>query len=136
MREELDTEITSQEDNIKAVMGDEEHLTAVAYKVCWKTFTSSRFDTTALKEELPDIIAHYIKQNTARIIAQMEQGIMSSASLKMAGVFSEPESKMIRARVKSGTAKSHCKETEGWPTSDHRGGYPNDIHEALSGVCR
>ena len=66
MREELDAEITSLEDNIKAVMGDEEHLTAGAYKVSWKTFTSSRIDTTALKKELPDIAAHFTRQTTAR----------------------------------------------------------------------
>ena len=66
MREELDTEIASLEDNIKAVMGDEEHLPAGAYKVSWKTFTSSRIDTTALKKELPNIAAHYTKQTTAR----------------------------------------------------------------------
>ena len=66
MREELDASITSLEDSIKAVMGDEEHLTAGAYKVSWKTFTSSRIDTTALKKELPDIVAQYTKQTTAR----------------------------------------------------------------------
>ena len=66
MREELDAAITSLEDSIKAVMGDEELLTAGAYKVSWKTFTSSRVDTTALKKELPDIAAQYTKQTTAR----------------------------------------------------------------------
>ena len=69
MREELDAAITSLEDSIKAAMGDEEHLTAGAYKVSWKTFTSSRVDTTALKKELPDIAAHYTKQTTARRFA-------------------------------------------------------------------
>lgn len=66
MREELDAAITSLEDSVKAVMGDEEHLTAGVYKVSWKTFTSSRVDTTALKKECPDIAAHYTKQTTAR----------------------------------------------------------------------
>ena len=66
MREELDAAITSPEDSIKAAMGDEELLTAGAYKVSWKTFTSSRVDTTALKKELPDIAAQYTKQTTAR----------------------------------------------------------------------
>ena len=66
MREELDAAITSLEDSVKAVMGDEELLTAGAYKVGWKTFTSSRIDTTALKKELPDIAARYTKQTTAR----------------------------------------------------------------------
>ncbi|MBE5810360.1 MAG: hypothetical protein E7318_05420 [Clostridiales bacterium] len=66
MREELDATITALEDSIKAVMGDEELLTAGAYKVSWKTFTSSRVDTTALKKALPDIAAQYTKQTTAR----------------------------------------------------------------------
>ena len=66
MREELDAAITTLEDSIKAVMGDEELLTAGVYKVSWKTFTSSRVDTTALKKELPDIAAQYTKTTTAR----------------------------------------------------------------------
>ena len=66
MREELDATIATLEDNIKAVMGDEEHLIAGAYKVSWKTFTSSRVDNTALKKALPDIAAQFTKQTTAR----------------------------------------------------------------------
>ena len=66
MKEELEAEITAAEDAIKAVMGDEELLTAGAYKVSWKTFTSSRIDTAALKKALPDIAAAYTKQTTAR----------------------------------------------------------------------
>ena len=66
LREELDNEITAAEDAIKAVMGDEELLTAGAYKVSWKTFTSSRVDTTALKKALPDIAAAYTKTTTSR----------------------------------------------------------------------
>ena len=66
MREELDAEIIALEDSIKAAMGEEELLTAGAYKVSWKTFTSSRVDTTALKKELPDIAAQFTKQTTAR----------------------------------------------------------------------
>ena len=66
MKEELEAEITAAEDAIKAVMGDEELLTAGAYKVSWKTFTSSRIDTAALKKALPDVAAAYTKQTTAR----------------------------------------------------------------------
>lgn len=66
MREELDAMITALEDSIKAVMGDEELLTAGVYKVSWKTFTSSRVDTTALKKAMPDVAAQFTKQTTAR----------------------------------------------------------------------
>ena len=61
MKEELEAEIAAAEDAIKAVMGDEELLTAGAYKVSWKTFTSSRVDTTALKKALPEVAAAYTK---------------------------------------------------------------------------
>ena len=66
MREELDAEITALEDSIKAAMGEEELLTAGAYKVSWKTFTSSRVDTTALKKALPEIATAYTKTTTSR----------------------------------------------------------------------
>ncbi len=66
MKEELEAEIAAAEDSIKAIMGDEELLTAGAYKVSWKTFTSSRVDTTALKKALPDVAAQYTKTTTAR----------------------------------------------------------------------
>jgi len=66
MREELDNEIAMAEDAIKAIMGDDELLLAGAYKVSWKTFTSSRLDTAALKKALPDIAAAYTKTTTGR----------------------------------------------------------------------
>lgn len=66
MKEELEAEIAAAEDAIKAVMGDEELLTAGAYKVSWKTFTSSRVDITALKKALPEIAVRFTKQTTAR----------------------------------------------------------------------
>ena len=66
MKEELETEITAAEDAIKAVMGDEELLTAGAYKVSWKAFTSSRVDITALKKALPEVAAAYTKTTTSR----------------------------------------------------------------------
>ena len=66
MREELDATIATLEDRIQAVMGDEELLTAGAYKVSWKTFTSSRIDTTALKKALPEVAAAYTKTTTGR----------------------------------------------------------------------
>ena len=69
MREELDATIAALEDSIKAVMGDEELLTAGAYKVSWKTFTSSRVDTTALKKALPEVAAAYTKTTIARRFA-------------------------------------------------------------------
>ena len=66
MREELEAEINAIEDEIKQTMGEEETLFAGAFKVSWKTFTSSRLDSTALKKALPEIAAQFTKQTTAR----------------------------------------------------------------------
>ena len=66
LKEELEAEIAAAEDAIKAVMGEEELLLAGSYKVSWKTFTSSRLDTAALKKALPEVAAAYTKQTTAR----------------------------------------------------------------------
>ena len=66
MREELEAEITTLEDSIKAAMGDEELLTAGAYKVTWTRYTSNRLDTTALKKVLPDVAARFTKTTTSR----------------------------------------------------------------------
>ena len=66
MKEELEAEITAMEDEIKKVMGDEELLTAGAYKVSWSNVTSTRLDTTALKKALPDVAAAYTKTTTVR----------------------------------------------------------------------
>ena len=66
MREELEVEIMALEDTIKAAMGEEELLTAGAYKVTWTTFTSNRLDTTALKKALPDVAARFTKTTTSR----------------------------------------------------------------------
>ena len=64
MRKELDAEITAAEDAIKAIMGEDETLTAGAFKVSWKAVTSSRLDSTALKKAMPEIAARFMKQTT------------------------------------------------------------------------
>jgi predicted phage-related endonuclease len=66
MKEELDAEIAAAEDEIKARMGDEETLLAGAFKVSWKTFTSSRFDSVRFKKEHAELAAAYTKTTTAR----------------------------------------------------------------------
>lgn len=66
MKEDLEAEITAMEDEIKGVMGEEETLLAGAFKVSWKTFTSSRFDSTRFKKEHAELAAAYTKQTTAR----------------------------------------------------------------------
>lgn len=50
MKEELEAEIAAVEDEIKKVMGDEETIFAGAFKVSWRTFTSSRLDSNCTEE--------------------------------------------------------------------------------------
>ena len=66
MREELEAEIDSLEDQIKASMGDSEQITAGAFKITWKAITSSRFDSSAFKKANPDLAAQFIKTSTVR----------------------------------------------------------------------
>ncbi len=66
MKEELDSEIVQIEDEIKAIMGNEELLIAGAYKISWKSVTSSRLDSTAPKKALPDIAERFMKSTTTR----------------------------------------------------------------------
>ena len=66
MREELDVEISSIEDELKKAMGDEETMIAGAFKISWKSVTSSRLDSTALKKALPEIAAKFMKQTTSK----------------------------------------------------------------------
>ena len=66
LREELENEITAAEDAIKAVMGDEETLLAGAFKVSWKPYTSSRFDSTRFRKDHAELAAAYTKQTTCR----------------------------------------------------------------------
>ena len=66
MKEELEAEIAAAEDEIKSVMGEEEILTAGAFKVTWKTIVSTRLDSTALKKSLPEIAERFMKQTTTR----------------------------------------------------------------------
>lgn len=66
MKEELEAEISALEDGIKAVMGEEEQVIAGAFRITWKAVTSSRLDGTALKKELPEVAARYMKTTTTR----------------------------------------------------------------------
>ena len=63
---ELTDEITSLEDEIKAVMGDEEELLAGPFKVLWSKVTSQRFDTSLFKKQNPTLARAYIKTISSR----------------------------------------------------------------------
>ena len=66
MREELDAEIATLEDAIKASMGDQEQVVAGAFRISWKAITSSRFDSARFKKDHPDLAAQFIKTSTVR----------------------------------------------------------------------
>lgn len=68
MQEELADEIEAIQDELKAHMDAHgmDTLLGFDWKVTWKSVTSNRLDTTALKKELPDIAARFMKQTTAR----------------------------------------------------------------------
>ena len=66
MQEELAAEISAIENEIKAAMGDQEQIIAGRYKITWKTVTTSRLDSAALKKALPDIAAKFMKQTTSK----------------------------------------------------------------------
>lgn len=66
MQEELTAEIEAIKDAIKAAMGDQEAVTAGAYKITWKPVTTSRLDAKALKAALPDVAARFTTSTTSR----------------------------------------------------------------------
>ena len=66
MKEELEAEITAMEDEIKQAMGNEDTLFVGAFRVSWKPYTSTRFDSVRFKKEHAELAAAYMKQTTAR----------------------------------------------------------------------
>lgn len=67
MADELAGEITAIEDEIKAQMTatSTDELTGPTFKITWKTVTSTRLDSKALKAAYPDLVARYSKPSTA-----------------------------------------------------------------------
>ena len=64
--EEAQAEAEGIRDAIKAHMGDSEELRAGEYKITWKSVTSARIDTGALRKALPDVAAAFTKETTVR----------------------------------------------------------------------
>lgn len=63
MLEELQTVVDGLTDEIKLYMASNglETLTGTEHKATYKTVSSTRIDTTALKKELPDVAKQYSK---------------------------------------------------------------------------
>lgn len=64
--EEAQAEAEAIKDEIKAVMGDSESITAGEYKITWKAVTTSRLDSTALKKAMPDVAERFTRTATSR----------------------------------------------------------------------
>lgn len=68
MAEEIQTEIDSIQDAIKAEMKDAnvDILTGSDWKATWKEVTSSRLDSKALKAAFPDVAKRFTKFTTSK----------------------------------------------------------------------
>ena len=64
--EEAQQEAEAIKDDLKAAMGDAEELRAGEYKITWKSVTSSRLDTAALRKALPDLARQYTRETVTR----------------------------------------------------------------------
>lgn len=68
MAEEIGATLDSLKDSLKKYM-DENGLDSIAgneHKASYKAVTSSRIDTTALKRDMPEIVAKYTKTTETR----------------------------------------------------------------------
>lgn len=68
MADELAGEIATIEDEIKAQMtaNGADELHGPTFKITWKTVTSNRLDSKALKADAPGLYAQYCKPTTSR----------------------------------------------------------------------
>ena len=68
MAEQLNQEIAQLENAIKQHMEDQAIDTIVTsdVKITWKSITSIRLDTTALKKALPQVAAQFTRETTSR----------------------------------------------------------------------
>ena len=63
---ELETEIQSIEQAVQLEMGEAERAKCGPYRFTWKTQERTGLDTTALKKEMPQILAKYTKTTLSR----------------------------------------------------------------------
>lgn len=68
MKAEIEEQLTAAQDVIKAEMTAQnvDELTGTDYRVTWKTVTSNRIDTTALKKDMPEIAQMFTRESSTR----------------------------------------------------------------------
>lgn len=64
--DEAQAEAEAIKDALKAAMGDCESVQAGEYKITYKTITSARIDTAALKKAMPDVAQAFTKESVTR----------------------------------------------------------------------
>lgn len=64
--EEAQAEAEALKDALKAALGDSESVQAGEYKITWKSVTTTRIDTTALRKALPDVAERFTRATTTR----------------------------------------------------------------------
>lgn len=64
--DEAQAEAEAIKDALKAAMGDCESVQAGEYKITYKTITSARIDTAALKKAMPDVAQAFTKESVIR----------------------------------------------------------------------
>lgn len=64
--EEAEAELEAMKEEIKESMNGEEVIVAGNYKVTYKSVTSTRVDTTALKKALPEVAEKFSKTTTTK----------------------------------------------------------------------
>lgn len=68
MVDELDDEISAHEDIIKSYMASAkvDEITGTDYKVIWKSFTTSRLDSAALRQVAPALCEKFTKKHNCK----------------------------------------------------------------------
>ena len=64
--DEAQAEAEAIKDALKAAMGDCESVQPGEYKIIYKTITSARIDTAALKKAMPDVAQAFTKESVIR----------------------------------------------------------------------
>ena len=64
--EEAQAEADVIRDGIKAAMGAQEAVQAGEYKITWRTVTTARIDTTALRKAMPEVAKAFTRESTVR----------------------------------------------------------------------
>lgn len=66
-KEEIEAQIKEIEDELKTAIGDEEVMLYKGVQIySYKTIQSSRFDSSAFKDEMPQLYASFLRPTTYR----------------------------------------------------------------------